>query len=149
MGVDTTARAEVMLCGVGVELVDGEQFAALSNVDAVQIRGHRNRPAHATVRTGTTPRRTKPIGQRCCKPHPAAMAGAVDRIYGGPHSRLLAEHRLCPALRIVPTACGVSKRLLPALQMSDPDLCLRHRMRFSQRIAGGRARYAMSRGRYD
>src|SRR5256885_4113309 len=38
---------------------NGEQFAALSNLNAVQIRGHRNRPAHATVRTRTTPRRTK------------------------------------------------------------------------------------------
>src|SRR5207302_367744 len=65
MGVDATARAEVMLCGVGVELVKREQFAAPSNVDAIQIRGHRNRPAHATVRTRTTPRRTKPIGQPC------------------------------------------------------------------------------------
>src|SRR5213082_1817776 len=74
MGVDATTRAEVMLCGVGVELVKREQFAAPSNVDAIQIRGHRNRPAHATVRTRTTPRRTKPIGQPCSETHPTAMA---------------------------------------------------------------------------
>src|SRR5207302_7798170 len=85
MGVDATTRAEVMLRGVGVELVKREQFAAPSNVDALQIRGHRNRPAHATVRTRTTPRRTKPIGQPCSESHPAAMAGAVDRIYRGLH----------------------------------------------------------------
>src|SRR6266404_3951611 len=89
MGVNATARAEVMLCSVGIELVHGEQFAALRNADAVQIRRHRNRPAHATVRTRTTPRRAKPIGQSCCKPHSTAMAGAVDRIYGGLHARLL------------------------------------------------------------
>src|SRR6266516_680195 len=92
MSVDATTRAEVMLCGVGVELVKREQFAAPSNVDAIQIRGHRNRPAHATVRTRTTPRRTKPIGQPCCEPHRTAMAGAVDRIYGGLHPRLLIRY---------------------------------------------------------
>jgi hypothetical protein len=80
-----------MLCGVGVELVNGEQFSALSNVDAVRIRGHRNRPAHATVRTRTTPRRTEPIGQSCCEPLPTAMAGAVDRI----HLRTECERPLC------------------------------------------------------
>src|SRR2546430_5672672 len=89
MGVDATTRAEVMLCGVGVELVKREQFAAPSNVDAIQIRGHRNRPAHATVRTRTTPRRTKPIGQPCCEPHRTAMAGPVHRIHRGHRPRLL------------------------------------------------------------
>src|SRR6266436_3860031 len=92
MGVNATARAEVMLCSVGIELVHGEQFAALRNADAVQIRRHRNRPAHATVRTRTTPRRAKPIGQSCCEPHSTAMAGAVDRIYGGLHARLLIRY---------------------------------------------------------
>src|ERR1700730_9272769 len=92
MGVDATARTEVMLCGVGVELVNGEQFATLSNVDAVQIRGHRYRPAHATVRTRTAPRGTKPIGQACSEPHPTAMAGAVDKIYGGLHPCLLVRY---------------------------------------------------------
>src|SRR2546421_950083 len=99
MGVDATARAEVMLCGVGVELVNGEQFAALSNVDAVQIRRHRNRPAHATVRTRTTSRRTKPIGQPYCEPNPTALAGAVDRMYGGLHPRLLIRITLRSARR--------------------------------------------------
>src|SRR4030088_1608197 len=94
MGVDATARAEIMLCGVGVELVKGEQLAALHNVDAVQIRRHRNRPAHATVRTRTTPRRTKSIGQPCCEPHPTAMAGAVHRICGGLHPRSLFDIRI-------------------------------------------------------
>src|SRR5712672_2777104 len=60
MGVNATARAEVMLCSVGIELVHREQFAALRNADAVQIRRYRNRPAHATVRTRTTPRRASP-----------------------------------------------------------------------------------------
>src|SRR5437588_11716345 len=92
MGVDATTRAEVMLCGVGVELVKREQFAAPSNVDAIQIRGHRNRSAHSTVRTRTTPRRTKPIAQPCSEPHPTAMARAVDRIYGRLHRRLLIRH---------------------------------------------------------
>src|SRR2546429_8649351 len=88
MGVDATTRAKVMFCGVGVELVNREQFAAPSNVDAIQIRGHRNRPAHAAVRTRTTPRRTKPIGQPRSEPHPTAMAGAVGRVFGGPHPLL-------------------------------------------------------------
>src|ERR1700736_2032689 len=92
MGVNATARAEVMLYSVGIELVHGEQFAALRNADAVQIRRHRNRPAHATVRTRTTPRRAKPIGQSCCEPHSTAMASAVDRIYGGLHARLLIRY---------------------------------------------------------
>src|SRR2546429_2829610 len=92
MGVDATTRAKVMFCGVGVELVNREQFAAPSNVDAIQIRGHRNRPAHAAVRTRTTPRRTKPIGQPRSEPHPTAMAGAVDRIYGGLHPPVLFRH---------------------------------------------------------
>src|SRR5437588_11060987 len=92
MGVDATTRAEVMLRGVGVELVKREQFAAPSNVDALQIRGHRNRPAHATVRTRTTPRRTKPIGQPCSEPHPTTMAGAVHKIYRGLHPRLLIRY---------------------------------------------------------
>src|SRR5947207_13443344 len=85
MGVDATTRAEVMFCGVGVELVKREQFAAPSNVDAIQIRGHRNRPAHATVRTRTTPRRTKPIAQPCSETHPTAMARPAHTLYARLH----------------------------------------------------------------
>src|SRR5579862_190288 len=92
MGVDATARAEVMLCGVGVELVNGEQLAPFRDVDAVQVCRHCNRPAHATVRTGTTPRGTKPIRQPCREPHPTAMAGAPDEVYGGVHPCLLNWH---------------------------------------------------------
>src|SRR3984893_1218364 len=134
MGVDATARAEVMLCSVGVELVNGEQFAALSNVDAVQIRGHRNRPAHATVRTRTTPRRTKPISQPCCEPHPTAMAGAADRIYGGLNPRLLIQNaRHSPnrfrifhelTLRAFAQAHGLQRfPALDALRQCTANLC--------------------------
>jgi hypothetical protein len=92
MGVDATARAEVVHCGVCVELVNGEQFASLSDVDAIQICGHCNRSAHTTVRTGTTPRRTKPIRQPCREPHSTAMTGALDEICGSVHPRLLVCH---------------------------------------------------------
>ena len=40
--VDAAARTEIMLCCVSVELVNAEQFCSLSDVDAVQVCGHRN-----------------------------------------------------------------------------------------------------------
>src|SRR5215469_4073777 len=72
MRIDAAARTETMPCRVGVELVNGEEFASLSNVDAVQVRRHRNRAAHATVRARTTPRRTQPVSQLYSELHPAA-----------------------------------------------------------------------------
>src|SRR5438874_2343805 len=78
-----------MLCGVCVELINGEQFASLCNANAIQSCGHCNRPAHTTVRTGTAPRRTKPVRQPCREPHRTAMTGTVDEVYRGVHPRLL------------------------------------------------------------
>src|SRR5690348_10727834 len=77
-----------MLRSIGVELVNGEELASLSNVDAVEIRRDRNRPAHTTVRTRAAPRRTKPVSQLCGELHPAAMAGAFDEVDRRVHVKL-------------------------------------------------------------
>ena len=100
MGVDATTRAEVMLRGVAVELVEAEQFAALGNIDAVQIRRHCNPPTHATVRTVTTPRGAKPVGEPHGEPHSSAMARAFA-IHNVIHLRLrvrYSDERLSPAM---------------------------------------------------
>lgn len=86
--VDAAARAKKMLCGVGVELVNAEQFCSLSDVDAVQVCGHRNGAAHATERTGTAPHRTESVSQLCSEPHGTAMTGAIGKVCGGIHAQL-------------------------------------------------------------
>jgi hypothetical protein len=93
MGVNATTRAKVMPRGVSVELVKAEQFAALGNIDVVQICRNCNGATHATVRTRATPCRTEPIGQPHRETHCTAMAGAFD-VLDYMHPRLLISYAL-------------------------------------------------------
>lgn len=86
VGIDAAAGAEIMLGAAGVELVAGEGFGPLGDVDILKLGGECHGAAHAAERAVAAPCGTQAIGEFDGKAHSTAMAGGLDGgsiVHGG------------------------------------------------------------------
>lgn len=71
--VDPALRAEIMLCLPGIELIQGEKFAARNDLDVVERRRHRDGAAHPAIRAIAAPCGVEAVAKAHLKSYRSTM----------------------------------------------------------------------------
>ena len=77
VGIDAAARAKIVLCSHGVELIAREPLPAALVVNIAKVSRGYNSPSHCTIRTIAAPDIAQPVRDQYGKPDCTTMTGAV------------------------------------------------------------------------